>query len=244
MSSPPSPSTIRSRPAPTGVEVWRVSLAVPPTVTSAVAKFIPPGELARINSFKHPEAWSRQLLAHAALRSLLGERLNVEAQKIRFRTDAHGKPMLAGDGALHFNLSHSGNLALIAISASVEVGVDVEHIRPIHDLSRLAGRFFTPREAAALAALPEPNRPAAFFRSWTRKEAVLKATGLGIANGLRRVEVSFEPAGGMLTWDGSADKAAQWTLHTWSPAEGYVATVAAQRPGVNLEFKEFEFENL
>jgi 4'-phosphopantetheinyl transferase len=224
------------------VVIWRVSLELSSAAESAAAKFIPPDELARIDSYRRPEIRRRQLLAHAALRSVLAKRLNIEPLAIRFCTGPHGKPRLAlNEGKLHFNLSHSGELALIAVSASAEVGVDIEHIRPIHNVSRLAERFFTTGEASALAALPEADRRAAFYRMWTRKEASLKATGQGIANGLQRFEVSCDPDGGLLARDGSPEKAAQWTLHTWNPAEDYVATIAAPRPAVRLEFSEFKF---
>jgi len=211
------------------------------TAVDSAAKHIPPDELLHIDSFKRPEIRTRQLLAHAALRALIAKRLDTEPRKVLFRIGEHGKPMLAGGGALHFNLSHSSDLALVAMSQSVEVGVDVEHLRAIRDLSRLAGRFFAPAEAAALASLPEAGRNAAFFRVWTRKEALLKATGQGIANGLKRFEVSGEPDGGLIACDGSRDKAREWTLHTWSPAEGYIATVAAPRPNVSIVFKPFTF---
>jgi 4'-phosphopantetheinyl transferase len=242
MSHPASTTSSSSRPDQDGVEVWRVSLELSSAAESAAAKLIPPDELAHINSYRRPEIRLRQLLAHAAVRSVLAERSGLEPLALRFSTGPHGKPLLAlNEGALHFNLSHSGELALIAVSASVEVGVDVEHIRPIHDVSRLAERFFTAAEASALAALPEADRNTAFFRMWTRKEALLKATGQGIANGLQCFEVSCEPEGGLLAWDGGPEKAAKWMLHTWNPAEDYVATVATPRPDVHLELREFRF---
>ena len=227
---------------PSGVEVWRVALDVSSTVLAAAVNHIPPDELVHIDSFRRPEIRQRQLLAHAALRSLLSERLKIEARQITFHTGPQGKPKLADEDArLHFNLSHSGDLALIALSQAFEVGVDVEHIRPIRNLAKLAERFFTPSEASALAATPEADRTTALFRVWTRKESVLKATGLGIANGLQRIEVSCEPDAGLIAWDGNAVQAGQWTLRTWSPAEGYIATVAAPQPGVNIGFREFKF---
>jgi 4'-phosphopantetheinyl transferase len=242
MSHQPLSKTISSPPNPRGVEVWRVGLDVSSSMHAAAAKCIPPDELAHLDSFKRPEIRARQLLAHAALRSLLAERLNTEPRQIPFCTGPHGKPVLAGEEAkLQFNLSHSRDLALIAISEAFEVGVDVEHIRPMRDLAKLAERFFKPSEASALAALSEETRTTAFFRVWTRKESLLKATGLGIANGLQRVEVSCEPEGGLIAWDRNPDQTARWTVRTWNPAEGYVATMAAHQPGVSIEFRDFEF---
>jgi 4'-phosphopantetheinyl transferase len=237
-----SPNTVSSPLNPRGVEVWRVGLAISSTMHAAAAECLPPDELAHIDSFKRPEIRTRQLLAHAALRSLLAKRLNMEPRQIAFCTGAHGKPMLAGKEAkLQFNLSHSCDLALIAISEAFEVGVDVEQIRPMENLAKLAERFFMASEASALAALSEETRTAAFFRVWTRKESLLKATGIGIANGLQRAEVSCEPQGGLIAWDGNRDESARWTMHTWNPANGYVATVATHQPGVSIAFRDFEF---
>ena len=123
--------------------------------------------------------------------------------------DPDGKPRLADD-ALAFNLSHSGSLALVAVSQVGPLGVDVEEHRVIREVDRLARRYFTPGEAALVAA-----EPRAFFRLWTRKEAWIKAQGGGLAIPLDTVDVSGECAG--------------WFIHDLAIAPGYSAAVA--RPG-------------
>jgi 4'-phosphopantetheinyl transferase len=109
-------------------------------------------------------------------------------------------------------------------------------------MERLTKRFFTPTEGEAFLRLPAAERTAAFFRLWTRKEALLKATGQGIAHGLERFEVSCEPEGGLLAVEGDQARAALWTLRSWSPAEGYVAAVAVPQPGASLHCRKFEFD--
>src|SRR6185295_15890681 len=101
----------------------------------------------------------------------------------RFQRGAGGKPELAHEGgpaALRFNLSHGGDLALIALARGRELGVDIEPLRALSDEARLARRVLSPREADAFAALPPDERAAALLRCWTRKEALLKANGCGI----------------------------------------------------------------
>ncbi|RYF66751.1 MAG: 4'-phosphopantetheinyl transferase superfamily protein, partial [Comamonadaceae bacterium] len=95
----------------------------------------------------------------------------------------------------HFNLSHSQGVGLIALSAEAEVGVDVELVRPMGDVTALADNYFDGAEQSALAAIgPGPARDLAFFRCWTRKEACLKAAGIGLGLDTRSFHVGVEPA--------------------------------------------------
>jgi 4'-phosphopantetheinyl transferase len=109
----------------------------------------------------------------------------------RLRSDRNGKPGLAMDpGRLSFNLSHSGGLALVAIApGDVEVGIDIEWLRPRRDLLRLATRWLSEADAAAVAAAPESGREAAFYAAWTRHEARVKCTGVGLAGAAPGPEV-------------------------------------------------------
>jgi 4'-phosphopantetheinyl transferase len=138
------------------------------------------------------------------------------------------------EGTIRFNVSHSNGLALLAFARDRSVGVDLEYIRPV-DVEQLAKRFFSSREYAALSSLNPEQKHEAFFNGWTRKEAYLKATGIGIA-GLKQVEVSItsgEPAA-FLSIAGDAPAASDWSLHRLSPAPGYVAAVAAEGRGWQL----------
>jgi len=233
-------------PAPgNNLEIWIIDLNQPESFMATAGEFLPPEEMARSSRFRHLTARRNYLVAHSAMRRLLGAMLNLEPREIPLGTSPHGKPELAGAlrGQLHFNLTHSGNLALLAVCADMEVGVDVERIRPVPDALRLATRFFTPTEAAALDKTPEPDRHLAFFRLWTRKEALVKATGEGIAHGLARFDVSVEADAGLKAIDGDATQAAQWTLHGFSPAEGYLAAAAVQRPDAQFFLHQYQFDH-
>ena len=139
--------------------------------------------------------WEKQREASAApaVRALLASYLGVAPETLRCERGEHGKPWLAG---LQFNLSHTGTALLLGVSWNIELGVDLERIaRPIRSLPELAQRWFAPREALALARLPEAMQPLAFLRLWTCKEAVLKCSGVGISSGLERVELALSADG-------------------------------------------------
>jgi 4'-phosphopantetheinyl transferase len=149
-------------------------------------------EAARAARFRFARDRHRYIASHGILRTLLGGYLDRAAAGLRFDIGRHGKPALSG-GELHFNLSHSHHLALFAISRDVALGCDIE----LHDARFLAEnipeRFFSPAEIAEFQALPPADRLAGFFAGWTRKEAYIKARGLGLALPLDSFDVALAP---------------------------------------------------
>ncbi len=150
---------------------------------------------------------------------------------LRFDYGAHGKPALPGS-PVRFNLSHAGGIALCAVALDRDVGVDVEQVRALPDLARIARRFFSPSEADALAGLPRAEREAAFFTCWTRKEAYIKALGRGMAVPLDGFAVSFDPgAPARLVWTTLDDRGpACWSLRDLDAGPGYAAAVMVEGP--------------
>jgi 4'-phosphopantetheinyl transferase len=176
---------------------------------------------------------NRFIAGRGLLRSILSQYLNTKPGGLEFVYGANGKPSLSdktADPGIRFNLAHSENLALMAVVRGRDLGVDVERIRPIPDVEQLVARFFSPGENAAFRALPEDQRLVAFFNLWTRKEAWLKATGEGISQSLRLVEVSFlpgEPAR-LINIEGIQDEAARWHLLDLKPAVDFAAALACR----------------
>ena len=126
-------------------------------------------------------------------------------------------------------MSHSAELALVAIGRDVEMGVDVESVRAMHDADDIASRFFSAREAAQLRSLPDAVRNEAFFACWTRKEAYLKALGSGLAKPLDEFEVAFAPGeAAALVVYGDERETARWTLRALSPAPGYTGALVTE----------------
>ena len=135
----------------------------------------------------------RFVAAHVALRYALAEQTGERAETLRFAHTAFGKPSLSGWTYVRFSLSHSQGLGLIAIGGRGPLGADVERLRPVPDALSLAARHFTRSENEALAALPAGDRDCAFLTCWTRKEACLKAIGLGLIVPTALFEVGLAP---------------------------------------------------
>ncbi len=186
--------------APIPARLWRVDLDQP-VPTSAYAR-LSAEEIARAGRFVFPRDRQRYIAAHAALRQLLAQRLSngvkAEPEPLTFVAGRHGKPALAAPTRLHFNLSHSHGVALVALSDDCELGVDIEQIRPMTDATAMAAAYFTSAEQAALAACEADAgaaaRDRAFFTCWTRKEACLKAFGIGLYLATHGFEVGVLPA--------------------------------------------------
>jgi phosphopantetheinyl transferase len=141
-------------------------------------------ERRRARRFVRPEHGRRFVLAHAGLRLILARCLGIAPEAVRYAFGPHGKPALTGAaGALEFNLSHADEVALIAVSRGRQLGVDVERVRTIPDALAIADAHFSAAEREALRATPAAARPLAFLRTWTRKEALLKANGEGFGAG-------------------------------------------------------------
>jgi 4'-phosphopantetheinyl transferase len=165
-------------------------------------------ERARAGQFRFPADRQRFVAAHAALRYALAEQTGERADALRFTHSAFGKPSLSRWPRVHFSLSHCQGLGLIAIGGRGPLGVDVEQLRPVPDALALAATHFTRLENEALAALPADERERAFMTCWTRKEACLKAIGLGLIVPTERFEVGLAadcrsvevPVAGRILW--------------------------------------------
>jgi len=205
---------------PGEVHVWRAELDVAAKTLAELRELLDEAERARADRFLRAEDRLRFTAARGLLRRLLGWYLQTPPQKIRFAYGPQGRPELAdpAPGAgLRFNLSHSGEIVLIAFARDRAVGVDVEALRAPVDEAALARRYFRPEESARLAALPEAQRRREFFRMWTRKEALLKAKGLGVSG----IAVAPESDPEFLTMSLELE-------------EGYAAALAYRRPEARL----------
>ena len=175
---------------PGAVELWRVDLdryPCDPEVSMFSAE-----ERGRAGRFQFEEDRRRFLAAHHALRHVLGLALDREPGALVFETAAHGKPRLRDARGLEFNLSHSEHECLIGISGGRPIGVDVEVVQPVLDADALAKRHFTPSEIEHWDRVPAAGRARVFLQGWTRKEACLKALGVGLLVQPIRIEAGFD----------------------------------------------------
>ena len=160
--------------------------------SDALGACLDDAERRRVDTLKFDRDKHRFIHAHAATRRLLGGVCGIAPEKLSLQVDRHGKPMLSPDCGVFFNLSHSDDEALLAVSRVAAVGVDLERARPLLDADALAARHFSERECAYLTSVTAGrSRDRAFFHCWTRKEAFIKCTGVGLRTDLRRIEAGF-----------------------------------------------------
>jgi 4'-phosphopantetheinyl transferase len=228
------------------VHIWAANLDQPVQRISQLEKILSSDEVNRARQFKFEKDRNRFIAGRGLLRTVLGSYLNAEPAQLDFTYSPRGKPALkasSGHGTLHFNVAHSKDLILIALTRDCAVGVDVEWIHPISDIEDITTRFFTNREAAELMALPQDERMTAFFSLWTRKEAYLKATGDGISEMLKDVEISFLPEKPprILAISGNAQAAERWTLLDLTPASGFAAALAVEAKDLQFSYWQFNY---
>lgn len=172
------------------------------------------------------EVRARFVLVRSALRRILGRYLERAPHALDFVTGPHGKRALA-DAALSFNLSHAGDYALIAITKRWPLGVDIERISSARAWTDIAERFYSEHEQAQLTVLPEAEREGAFFRVWSRKEAVVKALGEGLTCPFSTFDVSADADDArLLAFRRDDVKVEDWTLMAVGAPPGYTAALA------------------
>ena len=223
------------------VHVWWTSLDFRVSCIENLKWTLTPEERARAKRFYFQRDHDRFIAARGLLRVILGYYLNAKPSRLEFCYNHHGKPYLAGEfrqNSLRFNLSRSHEVALYAVCRGREIGVDIERIEPEVADEQIAEHFFSPLEVAKLDALPSDVRHEAFFKFWTRKEAYLKASGVGLSLPIDGFDVSLvpeKPAALLSTrWD--PKDAVRWSLQDLDPLPGYAATLAVRGGGWCLKY--------
>ncbi len=224
-----APGTI----APDEIHVWSWDLE-PATLVDLAAhiEILDVQERQRLQRFHFAPDRARYAVAHANVRTILGSYLHQPAASVRFRANGFGKPELdlSDPSSLHFNLSHSRSIALLAVSNGLPVGVDVEEVRPIE--REVAESSFSANERWQLNKLDGDAWLTGFYRCWTRKEAIVKAEGVGLSHPLDSFDVSLSPAAELL---GTRKPFSYtWRLHDLSPSEGTIGAVATAQSDARL----------
>ena len=215
------------------VDVWRVHLSS----TTPNETTLSEDERQRSSRFHFDKDRNRFIIAHASLRDILSRYLHGEPQQISFSTNEFGKPFLP-DHEIEFNLSHSGDYALIAVTRGRSVGVDIEQIRMDVEIENLASRYFSTGEVSELMGLPPHGRVVGFFNCWTRKEAYVKARGLGLSLPLDGFDVSLAPnePSVLRATRPDPDEATRWSLHSIFVDRDYVGALVIEGGGLKLRY--------
>lgn len=220
----PAPESLGLEPG--HVDIWRAVATVPSTTRDTLLEILTAEERRRAARYVVDEPRDTFVVGRAVLRTALARYLACTPGDLVLVTGPHGRPFLApphADTQLWFNVSHSAGHIVIAFARDRAVGIDIEHIRDNIDIERLAQRYFAPGESRRLLELPAPERPAAFLRCWTRKEAYLKAHGAGLTFPLDRFEVTLAPheAPAVLWTEIEDDRPEDWALLDVDTHEGF-----------------------
>ena len=224
------------------VHIWMIDLDQEHQQVDRLAKCLSEAEGRRASRFHFERHRRRYIVSQGGMRHILGTYLDTEPGRLHFEQGDHGKPYLSGplaDSGIQFNLTHSHEIAILALTQRMEIGVDVEYIREKEDADSLAARYFSPEEQKAYFSLPGDQRNQAFYNCWTRKEAFIKAIGEGLSYPLDRFDVNLVPGqpARLLKIENDPVEASHWTLEAFQPDEGYAAAVALRMNGA--EFKHF-----
>ena len=213
------------------VHVWRVSLDALAEECEGLAAVLSFDEKQRAERFRFEKDRKQYIVSHGILRKLLSGYLKCEAREIVFAANDFGKPFIE-NARLKFNLSHSENIALIAIANKLEVGVDVEALDRKVEYLDLAKRFFSQSEFEELATYPEKSLIHAFFRCWTGKEAIIKAKGEGLSIPLDSFSLSLSGDGiQKISLSQQEIESSTWALAPIEVNESYLAALAYEDKG-------------
>jgi len=224
--------------ASAAVHLWRVELDVGAEAEAACRALLSADELARAGRLAETAARRRFVVARGTLRQLLGGLLGEQPRSVPIEEGPSGKPRLGGGRRFHFNVAHSGDLALICIAEGAEVGVDLEALRPVPSAAAIARRRFSAAEAdfveqgKAETTDSEPSEiDRRFLLCWTRKEAVVKAIGAGLDFDLRGFSVPLGPAGGVVELsDPDGGEPQRWQLSDVPLGPDHMAALALSAP--------------
>lgn len=238
----PNPSSFRI--ANSEIHIWRAFTLKDSTTDESVLDVLSSDEFARAERFHKKDDANRFIQQRTTLRWILGWYLGMHPGNVHFDYTPLGKPKLhkpTNKQNLDFNITHSGEIMLVALTTGQNVGIDAERIRPMFDMKRMIELYFSPSEIEQLASYSESNRMAAFFCVWTRKEAVLKAIGEGLQLPLDKIEVSCDPEETRLSLMIPAElrSPSDYQLFSFQPADSYVAALAAE--GENWNVRSFQY---
>lgn len=226
------------------VHVWRACFPPKNASVRQYASYLSGGEIERARRFIRQSDRERYIYSHGVLRSILGSYINYKPQQLIFESDDYTKPFLAGPGNyqnIQFNLSHSGDLTLIALTREKAVGIDVEQIRNIPEMHEIIRGTFSADEREYLNTLSPENIEEGFFACWTAKEAIVKGMGGGLSYPLDNFTIIFSsgvPTDVKFTkCDSVRDK--YWKVMGLSPRQGYLGALAVTELTVEPIFYDY-----
>jgi len=221
------------------VELWHGKVMAEDADYHAYWRVLDEAEQTQAQKFKNELLHKRYVEIHGRLRNRLADLLNQSPEKISIKKAAQGKPYLADYPELAFNLSHSADRVLIAMSWNCQLGVDIELCKPRLNVSGLVNKCFAEEEIASWNQLPETQKNQAFYRYWTRKEAFVKATGYGITLGLNQCVINPENPTAFLRIPALCGDASAWYVLDIELGEGVCGAIVADKKLAVIRLTDF-----
>lgn len=226
--------------------VWRASLAQDPATIAQLAALLAADERRRADRYLRAVDRDHFIVARGVLRKILAAYLPISPADLVFAYNQYGRPRISAEQNgrnLNFNLSHSHELALYALTIGRGVGIDVEYMREDFATLEIAEHFFAKSEVTGLASLPADQQVQAFFNCWSRKESYIKALGLGVSYPLARFAVELAPgrAPALLKVDNDEREPERWQMYELPAGDGYAAAMIIEMPAVKLSQWQWEF---
>jgi 4'-phosphopantetheinyl transferase len=222
------------------VDIWQGELIADNDLIATYATMLDQQELERAAGFKNALLRNRFILVRGLLRTTLARYLAVESANLHFAKGKYGKPILC-DHTLYFNLSHSANKLVIAVSDLDNIGIDIEQVKPRNTLHEIARRVLSVTEFTAWSHLPTSEQLLIFYQLWTKKEAFVKAVGRGMGIGLDQCEVDMLVGLRFVNIPCEYGNALDWNIIEFAVDAGFSGALVV--PNVQLKVSEMRFEN-
>ena len=211
-----------------GVRLWWCVLDASEQRLRACDGYLSDAERARASRFGHPSLRDRYVVGRGSLRVLLGRELAVAPGEVPIVRGTRGRPQLAGDAKLDFNVSHTGSVAIVGMSRGGRIGVDVERLDRAINVAGIARKFLSAAERDAIAAVDAEAARCTVLTLWTVKEAMSKATGDALSAPFSSIDVDLR-SGPVLRNGPGAYRPERWSLFAVTVPQGHVATLAVWR---------------
>jgi len=240
-----SASLSNSRLTDNQIHIWKIDINYPKVDLEYLYKdILSNDEKVRVDRLRSEKDKIRFIVSRGLLRKSLSSYLNAPPSEIAFTYNKYGKPSVNSKYNLEnikFNVSHSKNLAVYAITKNREVGIDLEYIRKVNKADKIVGRFFTEEESEFYYSQPDDKKELAFFTLWTRKEAYSKARGMGIGLPAKEFDLKLIPTLETKTTDVETKNIeSRWSLVDIEIDSEYLAALATE--GSNIEICHYQFE--
>ena len=225
---------------PNEIHIWRAVLDQPQDIIQRLSTWLAVDEKKRADCFRFEQDCRRYIVGRGVLRGLLAHYLSSTPERVQLSYGPNGKPFLAdvcNKENLCFNLSHSEGYALFAFTQDREIGVDIEYVHAFGEMEEIAKGFFSSDEHLALKTLSKAEKKTTFFNFWTRKEAFVKAVGMGLSHPFDQIDVSQCPGRPVLAMknDRCSGKESLWSIHDLNAVPGFAAAFAVEGRNFSLQ---------